>query len=165
MKLNGLIDIDFVNYKEPCLYISMPYCSFKCNKDCGREVCQNYKMSNGSLIQYDVEDLIDRYISTPLSRAVVFSGLEPFDSLKDLEEFTQKFRTWSEDPIIIYSGYTEEELEEEIEFFKNYTNIIIKFGRFIPDQEPHFDPILGVDLASPNQYAKAYNFKENENGN
>ena len=33
-------------------------------------------------------------------------------------------------------------------------NIIIKFGRFVPMQQPHFDPILGVNLASDNQYAK-----------
>jgi len=32
-------------------------------------------------------------------------------------------------------------------------NIIIKFGRFIPDQKSHMDETLGVELASPNQYA------------
>ena len=35
-----------------------------------------------------------------------------------------------------------------------YSNIIIKFGRFIPNREPHFDEVLGVNLASNNQYAK-----------
>ena len=33
-------------------------------------------------------------------------------------------------------------------------NIIIKYGRFIPHQEKHFDEILGVYLASDNQYGK-----------
>ena len=35
-----------------------------------------------------------------------------------------------------------------------YPNIIIKYGRFIPDQKSHYDEILGVELASNNQYAR-----------
>ncbi len=62
------------------------------------------------------------------------------------------------DDIVIYTGYTEEEV---VTNFKNYflllqkyPNIIIKFGRFIPDQKAHFDEVLGVNLRSNNQYAK-----------
>ena len=36
----------------------------------------------------------------------------------------------------------------------NFKNIIIKYGRYIPDQEPHYDEVLGVNLASDNQYAE-----------
>ena len=36
----------------------------------------------------------------------------------------------------------------------NYDNIIIKFGRYIPNQQSHFDIVLGVNLASDNQYAE-----------
>ena len=32
--------------------------------------------------------------------------------------------------------------------------IIIKYGRFIPNQQKHYDEILGVYLASDNQYAE-----------
>jgi len=35
-------------------------------------------------------------------------------------------------------------------------NIIVKFGRYRPNQEKHYDKILGVFLASDNQYAKEY---------
>lgn len=35
-----------------------------------------------------------------------------------------------------------------------YENIIIKFGRFIPNDVEHYDEILGVKLKSNNQYAK-----------
>ena len=35
-----------------------------------------------------------------------------------------------------------------------YKNIIIKFGRYIPNSENKYDEILGVTLASQNQYAK-----------
>jgi len=39
-------------------------------------------------------------------------------------------------------------------FLKDFDNIIIKYGRFIPGQEKHYDEILGVYLASNNQYAE-----------
>jgi hypothetical protein len=39
---------------------------------------------------------------------------------------------------------------------KNCGNIIVKFGRYRPNQEPHFDKVLGVELASDNQYAKEF---------
>ena len=39
MLVKGIIDEDFVNYKKPSMYIAMPNCSFKCDKDCGRAVC------------------------------------------------------------------------------------------------------------------------------
>lgn len=58
------------------------------------------------------------------------------------------------DPFVIYTGYYTEEIQNELYQLQKYKNIIIKFGRFIPDQESHFDEILGVNLASPNQYAR-----------
>jgi hypothetical protein len=57
--------------------------------------------------------------------------------------------------------YTEEEIMEKYPHIYNrmvnYGNIIIKFGRFRPGQEPHYDEVLGVKLASNNQYAKRVN--------
>ena len=35
-----------------------------------------------------------------------------------------------------------------------WENIIIKFGRYIPNQEKHYDDVLGIELASDNQYAE-----------
>jgi hypothetical protein len=32
-------------------------------------------------------------------------------------------------------------------------NLIFKFGRFIPDRPHRFDEVLGVELASDNQFA------------
>ena len=40
-----------------------------------------------------------------------------------------------------------------------YDNIVVKFGRFRPNQDPHYDNVLGVKLASNNQYAKKYNYE------
>ena len=60
----------------------------------------------------------------------------------------------SKDPIVIYTGYKEEELIEQIKFLQQFDNIIVKFGRFIPNSPHIFDTVLGVELASNNQYAK-----------
>ena len=41
--------------------------------------------------------------------------------------------------------------------FRMYGNIIVKYGRYVPNQKPHYDELLGILLASDNQYAKGYN--------
>lgn len=164
MKIVGLIDEDIVNYKKTSMYIAFPYCSFKCEKECGEKFCQNSSLVNHPIIEITPEEICDRYVNNPITNAIVCAGLEPFDSRFDLltliDCLRRKFEC--EDDFIIYTGYTEEELKnlnnKEINFIyenlKNYKNIIIKFGRFIPNQERHYDEILGINLASDNQYAK-----------
>ena len=49
-----------------------------------------------------------------------------------------------------------EELKDEIPLLHQFDNIIIKFGRFIPNTPHIFDAILGVELASNNQHAVWY---------
>ena len=58
------------------------------------------------------------------------------------------------DDIVIYTGYNKEELIDRIEWLSGFSNIIVKFGRYIPNQEKHFDEVLGIYLASDNQYAE-----------
>ena len=41
----------------------------------------------------------------------------------------------------------------EIEVLCDFENIVCKFGRYRPGQKSHYDPILGVNLISDNQYA------------
>lgn len=154
MIIKGLIDEDFVNYKEPSMTIEFPYCSFKCDKECGQQICQNSPLVNEPDISISVYKLIDRYIYNPITKAIVCQGLEPFDSKDDLYVFLDIFRRCSNDTVVIYTGYTEEELKDELSKLQRLGNIIIKFGRYIPNQSSHFDNILGVTLASPNQYAK-----------
>ena len=60
-----------------------------------------------------------------------------------------------DDDFVIYTGYNKNEIEDWIiDSLKNFGNVIIKYGRYIPDQEPHYDEVLGVNLASDNQYAE-----------
>lgn len=154
MKLKGINDYDICNYKKPAMFLIFPYCSFKCDKECGVNVCQNSALAREPIIEIRVADIIHRYLDNPLTHAVVCGGLEPFDSAQDLTLFITYFRMHSKDPIIIYTGYKEEELTEQIKFLQNFDNIIVKFGRFIPNSPHIYDAILGVELASDNQYAK-----------
>ena len=154
MKLKGINDYDICNYKKPAMFLIFPYCSFKCDKECGVNVCQNSALAREPVIEIRVADIVHRYLDNPLTHAVVCGGLEPFDSAQDLILFITYFRMHSKDPIIIYTGYKEEELTEQIKFLQNFDNIIVKFGRFIPNSPHIYDAILGVELASDNQYAK-----------
>lgn len=155
MKIKGIIFEDTINYKKISLTIMMPYCSFKCDKECGSNICQNGGLANSPNIEIDPKQIIKKYyLDNYLVDAIVFQGLEPFDSWNDLFNFIEEFRKVSSDDIVIYTGYNENEIMEKIELLSQYDNIIIKFGRYVPNQESHFDEVLGVKLASSNQYAK-----------
>ena len=147
MKIKGLITEDFVNYKKASMTIIFPYCTFKCGKD----YCQNSSLAKTPIIEISIDDLVNRYINNPITEAVVMQGLEPFDSWNDLREFVQKLREYSNDDIVIYTGYNRDEVIEYIRELSVYPNIIVKFGRYIPNQEKHYDEVLGVYLASSNQ--------------
>jgi hypothetical protein len=153
MLIKGIIDEDFINYKKPCMVIEFPYCSFKCDKECGKQVCQNGALANSPNIDIERMDLIDRYLKNDITQSIVMQGLEPFDSWNDLISFIFLFRCYSDDDIVIYTGYNLSELEEKVELLSYFNNIIIKFGRYIPNQQSHYDNVLGVNLASNNQYA------------
>ena len=156
MKIKGIIFEDFVNYKKPAMTIEFPICkNFKCDKECGQQVCQNSDLVRSPTHDVPIDKIILSYLKNSITNALVCQGLEPFDSKEDLYQLIKMFRKRTNDDIVIYTGYTEEELFFEIEFLKRvYNNIIIKFGRFIPNQSNHYDEILGVYLASSNQYAK-----------
>ncbi len=150
MLLKGLVTEDFINYKKPSIFIAFPHCSFKC----GKENCQNYKLKKTENIDTTPDKIVAQYLKNYITKAIVLGGLEPFDDWADLKELVRLFRKHTKDDIVIYSGYTEKELEEYTNFLKQYDNIIVKFGRYIPNQEGRYDEVLGVTLASPNQYAR-----------
>ena len=154
MIIKSLKDEDFVNYKKPSMIIGFPKCDFKCDRECGQQVCQNSALATAPNIEIDPMNLIKRYIDNPITQAVCCQGLEPFDTFGYLWTFIFLFRSVCDDDIVIYTGYKKEEIEDKIELLKDCPNIVIKFGRYIPGQEPHYDEVLGVKLASDNQYAE-----------
>lgn len=159
MKLRGVIDEDFVNYKKPSMFLIFPYCgTFKCEKECGQKICQNSHLIFEDIIDVPLEMLIARYHMNEITKAIVCGGLEPLDSIEELMEFIDKFRSNSNDDIVIYTGYTREEAAKIAPHLVRYKNIVIKYGRYTPNQKSHYDNTLGVYLASDNQYAIAYNY-------
>ena len=170
MLVKGINDEDFVNYKKPSMFIAFNSCTFKC----GRADCQNSALALSPDIYITKEEICERYLKNKISEAFVFGGLEPFDQLIDLISLVDCIRNKYniDDDIVIYTGYTERELLEgrmskdtevgrqNYSFLvKNYNNLIIKFGRYYPNQTPHRDNILGVNLSSDNQYAVEFNRK------
>lgn len=172
MIVKGILFEDFVNYKKSVMYIAFPKCSFKCDKENGVQLCQNCSLARDPDIEVSNLSVIERYLSNPFTHGVVIGGLEPFDTPEQLLSFVKAFREQTSEPIVIYTGYTEYEIEtgnfynNDYEINKNIWEtikaygVIVKFGRFRPNQEKHYDEVLGVYLASDNQYAKEYQQKK-----
>ena len=172
MRIINLIDEDFVNYKKPSMFIGCGQCDFKCDRECGRPVCQNSELAKSKGFELYNGEILERYCDNPITEAVVFGGLEPFYSEKDVESLTNfilgimalygfgriKYKT----DIVIYTGYYPDEVKSYLDYIRKNigivphpeaVDVIIKFGRFIPDRPSKYDELLGVELASDNQYA------------
>ncbi len=174
--LKDIIDEDFTNYKKPSMFIATSKCTFKCEKEDCKVQCQNSKIVKQPTIEISIDKIIQRYINNDITHAVVIGGLEPIDQIDELLNFIKEFRKYSLDDIVIYTGYTEEEvssflyadnksiLEAILEmnrlpskYIEEFPSIIIKYGRFKSTGDKKYDEILGIELASANQYAKIYN--------
>lgn len=160
ISVKTIVDEDFVNYKVPSMYIAFPKCTFKCEKECNYKIrCHNSSISLMPTITADTSTIVKRFTDNPITKAVVIGGLEAFDSFTDLFGLVEDFRSHTDVDIVIYTGYNRSEISDEIYQLSQFPNIIIKFGRFIPNQTSHLDPILGVYLASNNQYAELISLK------
>lgn len=158
MKVKTIVDEDFVNYKVPTMYIGTATCSGKCCKEAGipLSVCQNDEWREAATIVIPDDEIIKRYIRNPITKAICFAGLEPFESFPEMLGLICNLRLkyHCNDTVVIYTGYNKTEILSEIVRLQRFKNIVVKFGRFVPNNEPHFDDVLGVTLASSNQYAE-----------
>lgn len=157
IKLKGIVMEDFANYKVPSLFLITTTCNWKCCMEGGFDVkvCQNSELATAEIKEYNIESIYNAYINNPITKAVVIGGLEPFMQFDEIKSLIDYFR-WHEcfDDIIIYTGYYPDELTEQLMCLQKYDNIVVKFGRFIPNHTPHFDKVLGIELASDNQFAE-----------
>lgn len=156
MKLKGIIEEDFTNYKLPSMFLITTTCDFKCCKELGNNICQNMDVVKQPTIDVNDDELIKRYLENPITKSIVFGGLEPFEQFEEVYDFIHKLR-WEYscfDPIVIYTGFYPKEKVDELMRLSKFDKIIVKFGRFIPDQKPHYDEVLGVCLISDNQWAE-----------
>ena len=157
MKVKAIVAEDFINYKLPSMFISTCYCSWKCCTEQGLDVgvCQNAPLAQ--MEDKDINDQIiyEQFVNSPITKAIVIGGLEPMIQINEVIDLIKLFRNQGEDcPFVIYTGYYPNEILEPLKRLKQYKNIIVKFGRFIPNDQSRYDEILGVTLASSNQYAQ-----------
>lgn len=162
--LSGFVEEDFVQYKKPSMFLGTTKCDWKCCKECGRDIsmCQNSTLAKASPITVSIDAIYNRFINNPITEAIVIGGLEPMLQGDEVYQLISYFRAKNNSArFIIYTGYTEEECEKNIWFPQiiSLGNIVFKFGRFIPDSPHRYDEVLGVTLASNNQYGKEFNMK------
>lgn len=163
-RIKDIIDEDFTNYKKPAMFIATSFCTFKCEKEDCNVKCQNQPIVKQPIVQLEMNDIINRYLNNDITNSIVIGGLEPFDQFDELLNFIKLFREKSQDDLVIYTGYTEDEIKQIkyddkniYDFVNEHSeckNIIIKYGRFKSDSDNIFDSVLGITLASNNQYAK-----------
>ena len=72
--------------------------------------------------------------------AICFAGLEPFEQFSEMFDliFALRNNYHCNDTVVIYTGYNKDEITQEVETLKRFPNIIIKFGRFVPNQSKHY---------------------------
>lgn len=161
MFVNTIIAENFQDYYKPHMLVAMPNCDFKCWREYNEKhpcenFCSNLYIAKEKQTSISNQDLIEKYyINNTITKAVVFGGLEPLDSYDEVYEFVKVFRDnyHIEDDVVIYTGYNENEVSRKVESFKIFGNIIIKYGRFVPNSTPRYDEVLKITLASDNQYA------------
>ena len=150
-------DEDFVNYKLSSMFIALGHCDWKCCKeaDIPISVCQNSELAKQKEIEVSVDEIFHRYIQNPITKAIVIGGLEPMGMSGKILDLIKYFRdNGCNDDFVIYTGFYKNEILAIITQLKKYSNIIVKFGRFIPNSQKKFDDVLGVTLVSDNQYAE-----------
>lgn len=155
MRVKGIVQEDFVNYKIPSMFIATNICNWKCCLEQGLNIsiCQNQSTIQQPDIDFFPQEVYNMYISNDISEAIVFGGLEPILQFGDMMEIIKYFREHGcEDDVVVYTGYYPSEISNEIKILKQYKNIIMKFGRYMPNNSPHYDDVLGVKLISDNQY-------------
>ena len=156
IRLKQLVDEVFQDYMKPSMLLATCQCDWKCcyESNIDISVCQNSELAQQPDIDVTFKTIVERYINNPLTQAIVIAGLEPMLQFNEVNGFVKYFRQYCKDDIVIYTGYYPIELNHELKTLQEYKNIIIKFGRFIPNRPSKYDCVLGVSLSSDNQYAQ-----------
>ena len=154
MLVKNIVEEDFVNYKVPSMFIATCFCDWKCCREQNLDisVCQNSDISKQANCNISNKDIFNRYISNPITKAVVIGGLEPMMQFEEIYDLIKCFRDNNcKDTFVIYTGYNENEILNQIDRLKKFENIILKIGRYRPNNKSHYDDILGINLVSDNQ--------------
>lgn len=157
MRLRGFVEEDFLQYKKPVMYLGTCFCDWKCCTELGLSpsICQNEEYAKGPVMEVNDKTIYNRYTNNPITHAVVIGGLEPMLQFDEVYNLIKLFRdNGCDDDFVIYTGYYPDEIGDKIMELQKFPNVVIKFGRYIPNQKNRYDEILGITLASDNQFAK-----------
>lgn len=158
MRVKNIVDEDFTNYKKASMFIGSISCGGKCciEVNIPMSVCQNDGWRCEKAITLDDKIICERYLNNNLTNAIVIGGLEPFEQFNELYDLIECLRITyhCNDDVVIYTGYNYDEISNNINILKKFQNIIIKYGRFIPNAKSRYDEVLGVTLISDNQYGE-----------
>lgn len=157
MRVKSIVSERFQDYKLPSMFIATCFCDYKCCTELGLDigVCQNAPLAQMEDKDIDDQIIYEQFVNNPITKAVVVGGMEPIIQINEVIDLINLFRNQGEDcPFVIYTGYYPNEIHEPLERLKQYKNIIVKFGRYIPNNQSKYDEVLGVTLASSNQYAE-----------
>ena len=157
MRVKTIVDEDFVNYSKPSMFIGTISCGGKCCLEGGfpLSVCQNDGWRGNAPI--DIRDgvIVKRYLQNQITHAIVLGGLEPMEQSDEVLALIKTLREDFDchDDVVIYTGYYPDEVTAILDKLQVFDNIVVKFGRYVPNMKSRFDDVLGVNLASDNQYA------------
>ena len=163
MRIKNIQDTNFQDYRKTSMLIATCYCDGKCWKERGLNAsdCQNEELLAEPIVEVSNDEIIQRYLSNPLSEAIIFGGLEPLLQYNELVEFLSTLRVeyGCYDDVVIYTGYEPGERAAELDVLKQYGPLVVKWGRYLPDSTSKYDDVLGISLASANQHAERYDIK------
>ena len=157
MRVKTIVDEDFVNYSKPSMFIGTISCGGKCCLEGGipLSVCQNDGWRGNAPIDIRNEVIVKRYLQNQITHAIVLGGLEPMEQSDEVLALIKTLREDFDchDDVVIYTGYYPDEVTAILDKLQVFDNIVVKFGRYVPNMKSRFDDVLGVNLASDNQYA------------
>lgn len=158
----ALLDVktdDVVDYKKTAILLAFPNCFKYCRG------CQNEHLRNRQPNLHKVDKIVKLYNRLDEHQAIVCAGLDPFDSLADLEKLIIAFNN-NDKPVdfVIYTGYNYENVKYNYiheNMYKLITNdnfkLIIKYGQYDENNKNKYvSDILGVELIGDNQIVKEY---------
>lgn len=157
MRVKTIVDEDFVNYRKPSMFIGTISCGGKCCLEGGfpLSVCQNDGWRGNAPIDIQDEVIVKRYLQNQITHAIVLGGLEPMEQSDEVLALIKTLRENFDchDDVVIYTGYYPDEVTAILDKLQVFDNIVVKFGRYVLNMKSRFDDVLGVNLASDNQYA------------
>lgn len=157
MRVKGIIEEDFANYKVPSMFINTCFCDFKCCTELDMDigVCQNAPLAQSPIKEISDDVIYKHFESNPITKAVVVGGMEPMMQIDEIISLISLFRQNGDWPtFVVYTGYYPQEIENELALLRPLGNIVVKFGRFIPNKPSRHDDVLGINLSSDNQFAE-----------